>query len=143
MVRSVPLRGSGGSAPAEKLDLLPVDAADERDARVHRFFQLHADVLRLLQRRGAVVQRPRKKRVDVVGADGDVLEPSVLGRDAVKDLQDAVADGEPAALLLRLEGAEILRVKNVWFEPGVRETKKLTAALEKTLLRFARFKVID
>ncbi len=33
----------------------------------------------------------------------------------------------------------VLRVKNVWYEPGVRQTKKLQAAMEKTIRRFAEF----
>ena len=32
-----------------------------------------------------------------------------------------------------------LRVKNIWLEPGVRQTKKLRQALDRTLRRFARF----
>ena len=32
-----------------------------------------------------------------------------------------------------------LRVKNVWYEPGVRQTQKLRLALDRTLRRFARF----
>ena len=32
-----------------------------------------------------------------------------------------------------------LRVKNIWFEPHVRQTKKLLDSLERTLCRFARF----
>ena len=32
-----------------------------------------------------------------------------------------------------------LRVKNVWFEPGVRQTKKLEDSLDRTLRRFAAF----
>ena len=32
-----------------------------------------------------------------------------------------------------------LRVKNVWFEPGIRQTKKLRLTLDRTLRRFARF----
>ena len=32
-----------------------------------------------------------------------------------------------------------LRVKNVWLEPGVRQTKKLRLSLDRTLRRFARF----
>ena len=32
-----------------------------------------------------------------------------------------------------------LHVKNVWLEPGVRQTKKLHLALERTIRRFARF----
>ena len=32
-----------------------------------------------------------------------------------------------------------LRVRNVWLEPGVRNTKKLQTALERTLRRFAKF----
>ena len=32
-----------------------------------------------------------------------------------------------------------LRVKGLWWEPGVRQTKKLQAALEQTLRRFSRF----
>ena len=32
-----------------------------------------------------------------------------------------------------------LRVKNIWFEPGVRRTKKLELALDRTLRRFALF----
>ena len=35
--------------------------------------------------------------------------------------------------------AGVLRVKNVWLEPGVRRTKKLDDALARTLSRFARF----
>ena len=33
----------------------------------------------------------------------------------------------------------VLRVKHVWFEPGVRQTKKLRTALERCLRRFAAF----
>jgi len=33
----------------------------------------------------------------------------------------------------------ILRVKGLWWEPGVRQTKKLQTALNQTLKRFARF----
>ena len=33
----------------------------------------------------------------------------------------------------------ILRVKDIWWEPGIRQTKKLEAALEKTLKNFCRF----
>ena len=33
----------------------------------------------------------------------------------------------------------ILRVKGLWYEPGVRQTKKLNAALERTLRQFAVF----
>ena len=32
-----------------------------------------------------------------------------------------------------------LRVKNIWWEPGIRQTKKLDAALQKTLNVFCRF----
>lgn len=32
-----------------------------------------------------------------------------------------------------------LRVKNVWYEPGVRQTQKLRRTLDRTLRRFARF----
>ena len=35
--------------------------------------------------------------------------------------------------------AQVLLVKNVWFEPGVRRTKKLETALDRTLSRFAGF----
>ena len=42
---------------------------------------------------------------------------------------DAAAD--------RKEG--VLKVKGLWFEPGVRRTKKLDSALESALKRFARF----
>ena len=34
---------------------------------------------------------------------------------------------------------DTLRVKNIWFEPGVRRTKKLQTALDRTLRRFAEF----
>ena len=37
----------------------------------------------------------------------------------------------------RKEG--VLRVKGLWWEPGVRVTKKLETALERTLQRFAKF----
>ena len=33
----------------------------------------------------------------------------------------------------------VLEVKGLWWEPGIRQTKKLNKALEQTLLRFARF----
>ena len=33
----------------------------------------------------------------------------------------------------------VLLVKNIWYEPGVRQTKKLQSALEKTVGRFAKF----
>lgn len=33
----------------------------------------------------------------------------------------------------------ILRVKNIWWEPGIRQTKKLEAALERALKNFCRF----
>lgn len=35
--------------------------------------------------------------------------------------------------------AGVLRVKNVWLEPGVRGTKKLRTALDRTIRRFAAF----
>ena len=35
--------------------------------------------------------------------------------------------------------AGMLRVKNLWFEPGVRRTKQLQTALDRTLRRFAEF----
>ena len=35
--------------------------------------------------------------------------------------------------------AGVLRVKNIWFEPGIRRTKKLQAALDRMLRRFADF----
>lgn len=34
---------------------------------------------------------------------------------------------------------DMLRVRNIWLEPGVRQTKKLQLALERTLRRFSRF----
>ena len=42
---------------------------------------------------------------------------------------EAVADRRESAL----------RVKGLWWEPGIRQTKKLRAALDKTLARFAQF----
>ena len=33
----------------------------------------------------------------------------------------------------------VLSVKGLWWEPGIRQTKKLEAELEKTLSRFCRF----
>ena len=41
---------------------------------------------------------------------------------------------------------QVLRVKGLWWEPGIRQTKKLEAELERTLNRFCRFndcKTID
>ena len=32
-----------------------------------------------------------------------------------------------------------LQVKNIWFEPGIRETKEMQASIERALTRFARF----
>ena len=34
---------------------------------------------------------------------------------------------------------DTLRVKNIWLEPGVRQTGKLQLAFDRTLRRFARF----
>lgn len=34
---------------------------------------------------------------------------------------------------------DVLRVKNIWLEPGVRQTNKLRLSLERTLRRFSRF----
>ena len=34
---------------------------------------------------------------------------------------------------------EILEVRRIWWEPGVRQTKKLEAVLNKTVKEFARF----
>ena len=34
---------------------------------------------------------------------------------------------------------KVLRVKGLWWEPGVRQTKKLEAALDQTLKRFCKF----
>ena len=34
---------------------------------------------------------------------------------------------------------DTLRVKNIWLEPGVRQTKKLQNALDRTLRRFSGF----
>lgn len=39
--------------------------------------------------------------------------------------------------------AGILTVKNVWYEPGVRPTKKLQATLERTIRRFAHFNEVS
>ena len=33
----------------------------------------------------------------------------------------------------------ILRVKNIWFEPGIRQTKRVQTAIDQALTRFARF----
>ena len=35
--------------------------------------------------------------------------------------------------------SKTLRVKNIWFEPGVKHTKKLQLSLERTIKRFSRF----
>lgn len=35
--------------------------------------------------------------------------------------------------------AGVLTVKNIWFEPNVKQTKKLLSALEKSIKRFAKF----
>ncbi len=37
------------------------------------------------------------------------------------------------------EKSRTLRVKNIWFEPGVRPTKKLQAAMDRCLSRFSEF----
>ena len=47
-------------------------------------------------------------------------------------------------LIGRIEAATdrktgVLDVKNIWFEPGVRETKKLAHSLEMSIMRLARF----
>ena len=33
----------------------------------------------------------------------------------------------------------VLEVKNIWWEPGIRVSKKLTSALDKTVKVFAKF----
>ena len=53
----------------------------------------------------------------------------ILYGDGFAGRVDAAAD--------RKEG--VLRVKGLWWEPGVRQTKKLAAALDGALKRFARF----
>ena len=45
--------------------------------------------------------------------------------------------GRIEAIPDRKEG--ILRVKGLWWEDGIRQTKKLSAALERTLKNFAKF----
>ena len=35
--------------------------------------------------------------------------------------------------------ARVLRVKNIWLEPGVRKTKKLQHNLDRAIRRFSRF----
>ena len=35
--------------------------------------------------------------------------------------------------------AKVLNVKNIWYEPGVRQTKKLTGAIDSAVKRFAKF----
>ena len=32
-----------------------------------------------------------------------------------------------------------LRVKNIWFEPGIRQTKKILSSIDRTLKRFSKF----
>ena len=59
---------------------------------------------------------------------GYYVLPMVYGRNLVGRIE-AVAD--------RKSG--ILGVRNVWYEPGVRETKKLTHALDMSINRLARF----
>ena len=54
--------------------------------------------------------------------------PILWGSDFIGRIE-AVADQKNASL----------RVKNVWFEPGVRQTKKLRLSLDRTLSRFAFF----
>ena len=34
---------------------------------------------------------------------------------------------------------KVLRVRNIWLEPGVSETKSLQAAIDRALVRFSRF----
>lgn len=54
--------------------------------------------------------------------------PILWGEDFIGRIETA-ADRKTGTLL----------VKNVWLEPGVRRTKKLQAALDRTLRRFAKF----
>ena len=54
--------------------------------------------------------------------------PVLWGRDFIGRVE-AVADYKN----------DTLRVKNIWFEPGVRQTGKLQDTLERTVRRFARF----
>lgn len=54
--------------------------------------------------------------------------PILWGEDFIGRIETAV-DRKTGTLL----------VKNLWYEPGVRQTKKLQSALEKTIRRFARF----
>ena len=59
---------------------------------------------------------------------GYYVLPMVYGRNLVGRIE-AVAD--------RKSG--ILEVRNVWYEPGVRETKKYAHALDMSIKRLARF----
>ena len=59
---------------------------------------------------------------------GYYVLPMVYGRNLV---------GRIEAVAARKAG--ILEVRNVWYEPGVRETKKLTHALDMSINRLARF----
>ena len=54
--------------------------------------------------------------------------PVLWGRDFIGRIE-TVADYK----------SDTLRVKNIWFEPGVRQTGKLQDTLERTVHRFARF----
>ena len=59
---------------------------------------------------------------------GSYTLPILWGRDFIGRIETA-ADQKTGTL----------RVKNVWLEPGVRQTKKLQLALDRTLRRFAAF----
>ena len=63
---------------------------------------------------------------------GYYVLPMVYGQNLIGRLE-AVADRKTG----------ILDVRNIWYEYGVRETKKLNHALEKSIKRLARFNNCD
>lgn len=63
---------------------------------------------------------------------GYYVLPMLFGQALIGRIE-AAADRKNAALI----------VKNIWFEPGVRQSKRLQSALDKRIERFARFNACD
>lgn len=75
----------------------------------------------------------RKKRLELIAP----LDPFLWDKSLIAALWDFHYSWEiytPAD-----HPSRTLQVKNIWFEPGVRETKEMQASIDRALTRFARF----
>ena len=78
------------------------------------------------------------------------MAKSMLGKERMqgKDIgNDHILDTAQKFCFQRLSSSMViplsLRVKNIWYEPGVRQTKKLLNALDGSIQRFAKFNECD